>query len=363
MPPNVMRAGVPGSMASVLLALLVQGVRPSGLDIVWEPVPVHTQASFRGLSVAHDGTIWVGGTQGSVIRSTDHGATWSTDTVPGAHSFDFRGVAGVDSEIAYIAVSSADTGRIYKTSNRGQSWELQYRNERSGVFLDGIGCWSDRQCLAVGDPIAGHYFIVTTDDGGVHWTQRPMPTTPAARSGEAAFAASNTTIIVGGTGRAWIATGGGPTARVWRSVDYGATWHMAETPIAAGAASAGIFSLAFCDGQHGVAVGGNYRFPDSTGAHVALSADGGASWTPSDETHATPYMSGAACVLQGGGRPTFVAVGPGGTFVAADGVHWSRASRTGFNAVAALRGGRLIAVSGNGMVAGAGIQGSAASTR
>jgi len=363
MSPIVFRAAIPGSVASVLVSLLHVGIRPAEADIAWQPVPVQTRASFRGLSVARDGTIWVGGTQGTVIRSTDGGATWSTDTVPGAHSFDFRGVAAVDSEIAYVIVSSADTGRIYKTINHGRSWQLLYRNERPGVFLDGVGCWTGRRCLAAGDPIAGRFFVVTTDDGGTHWTQHDTSTTPAARSGEAAFAASNTTIIVGTGGRAWIATGGGSTGRVWHSADYGATWQMTETPIAAGAASAGIFSLAFCDEQHGVAVGGNYRMPDSTGAHVAISADGGDTWTSSDVTHATAYLSGAACVPQSGDHPIFVAVGPTGTFVAADGLHWSRASQDGFNAVAALRGRRLVAVSGDGVVATASSQGLAARPR
>jgi hypothetical protein len=43
-------------------------------------------------------------------------------------------------------------------------------------------------------------------------------------------------------------------------------------------------------------------------------------------------------------------VGPAGTFAASDGVHWSRASRSGFNAVA-FAAGALVAVGDKGSVA------------
>ena len=340
-------AFIPGAIVA-LLTRLAPGSPVS--SIKWHQVNLQTRSSFRGLGVATDGTIWVGGTQGTVIRSGDGGLTWTVDTVPGARSFDFRGVAAVDSATAYAAVSSADTARIYKTVDGGRSWQLQYRDERPGVFLDGVACWRERRCIAAGDPIAAHFLILTTEDGGAHWAQRDSSTTPRARSGEAAFAASNSSLIVGSGGRAWLATGGGPSGRVWRTSDYGLTWRVGETPITAGNASAGIFSLAFCDVQHGVAVGGNYRTPDSSGVHVALSANGGESWTMGDSAHTTPYLSGAACLDAKQAPRTFVAVGPAGTFVSAGGSHWERGAQEALNAVAALPRGRLVAVGGNGVV-------------
>jgi photosystem II stability/assembly factor-like uncharacterized protein len=345
-------ASVPLGLSAVLALMLSQGSGRARLtDIRWQPATIATEASFRGLSVARDGTIWVGGTDGTVLYSGDTGSTWTVDTVAGAHSFDFRGVAAIDASVAYGLVSSADTGRIYRTSDRGRTWQLLYRNEQHGVFLDGMGCWTDQRCLAAGDPVAGYFLIVTTEDGGAHWTQHDALAAPPARQGEAAFAASNTSVIVGSGGRAWIATGGGPTARVWRSSDYGVTWRVAETPVAAGNGSSGIFSLAFCDDQHGVAVGGNYRQPDSPGAHVGVSADGGGVWMVSDSARMTPYLSGVACGASAPGRAAYVAVGPSGTFAAMDASHWSRAARDGFNAIAVLAGQRLVAVGAKGAVA------------
>jgi photosystem II stability/assembly factor-like uncharacterized protein len=334
--------------ATLLLAGV--GTGATGQDITWRPAISGTRSSFRGLSVASDGSIWIGGTQGTVIRSTDKGTTWSVDTVPGARSFDFRGVAAIDSLTVYVAVSSADTGRIYKTADGGLTWRLQYRDERKGVFFDGVACWSAQRCLVAGDPIAGRFVIIATDDGGAHWVPRDTATGPAARPNEAAFAASNSTLIVGSGGRAWLATGGGPSARVWRTSDYGLTWRVSETPIIAGKASAGIFSLAFCDVLHGIAVGGDYRAPDSTGAHVAHTADGGETWVLVDSSHVTPYLSGTACVLPAHGPPTFVSVGPAGSFRSVGGWRWERAAREALNAVASLPNGQLVAAGGNGTV-------------
>ena len=325
--------------------------RAPGREIGWHVVPIDTRASFRGLAVAAGGAIWVGGSQGTVIRSTDAGATWSVDSVPGARHFDLRGVAAVDASIAYVAVSSADTGRVYKTTDGGHTWQLQYRDERPGVFLDGAGCWTPLRCLAAGDPIDGHFLVVTTDDGGAHWAVHDAASSPTARSGDGAFAASNTALVLGTAGRAWIATGGGPTSRVWRTTDYGVMWRSAETPVGAATASAGIFSLAFCDDDKGIAVGGDYRLPDGTGAHVAVSVDGGGTWTLSDTERATPYLSGAACIGLGADGPAVVAVGPSGTYQAADAQHWARVARDGFNAVVVVHRSRLVAVGGNGVVA------------
>jgi photosystem II stability/assembly factor-like uncharacterized protein len=340
----------PGLGAAMLLAWASLAAHAQPEQVSWQPVDTHSTASFRGLSVARDGSVWVGGAHGTVLRSTDAGHTWTTDSVAGASTLDFRGVAAIDSTTAYAMVSAFDTGRIYKTTDHGRSWTMQYRDERPGVFLDGIACWDGRRCVAAGDPMAGHFVIVTTDDGGTHWSRLGPSASPSAATGEATFAASNTSVIVAPGGRAWIATGGGAQARVWRSSDFGATWRVADTPLAAGSASAGAFSLAFCD--NGVVVGGNYKAPDGTGAHVAFSTDGGTTWKASDEAHVTPYLSAVTCHPSSGGA-RWVAVGPTGTFSAADGLHWSRASRSGFNAVAFVGDG-LVAVGDKGSVAWAG---------
>src|SRR5581483_3734783 len=106
---------------------------------------------------------------------------------------------------------------------------------------------------------------------------------PAALPGEAAFAASGSCLIARGEADAWFVTGGGKAARVFRSTDRGRSWEASETPVAAGAASAGAFSIAFRDREHGMIVGGDYKKPDEAGATAAFTSDGGKTWTLLDK--------------------------------------------------------------------------------
>jgi len=64
-----------------------------------------------------------------------------------------------------------------------------------------------------------------------------------------------------------------------RTADGGVTWAIAEAPVAA-SPSAGIFSVAFRDSQHGMTVGGDYKKETDATANAASTADGGVTWTP-----------------------------------------------------------------------------------
>ena len=323
-------------IALLATAYTLVALTPSPLHAQWTAASVNVRASFRGLSVAPDGTIWLGGTHGTILRSTDAGSSWETDSIAGASSFDLRGVAAIDSRSAYAMVAKADTGRVYKTTDAGHTWRLQYRDERKGVFLDGIECWDPSRCLAAGDPIDGRFLVIATQDGGTHWAQLATADAPTAIAGEGIFAASASSVVIGSGGRAWIATGGGQAARVWRSSDYGAHWQVSATPLTAGTASAGVFSIAICRDGRVIAVGGDYRAPKQTGSHVAVSTDDGATWIAGDPKQVTPYLSGATCAALLG-KTIIVAVGPDGSFISSDAQQWVRVGTAGFNAVAVAR--------------------------
>ncbi|NIP79443.1 MAG: oxidoreductase, partial [Gemmatimonadetes bacterium] len=98
-----------------------------------------------------------------------------------------------------------------------------------------------------------------------------------ALDGEAGFAASGTAIAVAGDRHAWIGTGAGPRARVYRTADAGKSWDAVDTPLPAGP-TAGIFGVAFRDTLNGVAVGGDYTDTTSAALNVLRTRDGGRSW-------------------------------------------------------------------------------------
>ena len=120
---------------------------------------------------------------------------------------------------------------------------------------------------------------------------------------------------------------------MFRSTDGGESWKAASTPITAGNASSGIFSIAFKDSKNGVIVGGDYRKESETGDNVATTTDGGATWTPAKGPRPTGFRSAVAYVARARGL-MLVAVGPSGSDYSLDnGASWVSLGGPGFHAV------------------------------
>ena len=322
-------------LATTALPLLVALV-PAATGAQWAPQSSGTDAELRGLSVVGPRVVWVSGTRGRFARTIDGGATWRVDSIAGASALDLRAIHALDARRAWaISAGPAEEGKanIYATTDGGARWTRQWFTEQRGVFLDAIAFWDARHGIAMSDPVDGRFYVLTTDDGGATWTRVPPERLPPALPGEAAFAASGSCLAIRGARSAWIATGGGATARVFRSTDRGRSWAVAETPVAAGAASAGIFSLAFRDARHGVAVGGDFTKPRERTPNVALTSDGGRTWRRARGPLPAGYMS-AVTYVPGAAGPTLVAVGLAGTARSLDGGEsWTMTDSTAYNSV------------------------------
>ncbi|QDV37575.1 WD40/YVTN/BNR-like repeat-containing protein [Tautonia plasticadhaerens] len=312
------------------IVILVTGVCPAQ----WEPQDSGTEARLRGLGVVSRDVAWASGSGGTVLRTTDGGKTWTPRPVPGAPSLDFRDIEAIDADTAHLlSIGEGEQSRIYKTIDGGESWGLQYTNRDPDGFLDAIAFWDAEHGLALGDPVNGRFIVLTTDDGGRNWEPIPAEGMPPALPGEAAFAASGTCLVVHGEDDAWFATGGGGVARVFRSADRGRTWTAHETPVRAGNTASGLFSIAFRDADHGVAVGGDYQEPGKTGGFVALTCDGGKTWRLAQGEPPSGYRSAVAYV-PGLETPTLIAVGPTGSDISVDGGEsWRPLGEQGFHAV------------------------------
>ena len=308
-----------------------------------------TTASLRGLSVVNRNVAWASGAGGTVVRTSDGGNTWHASNVPGAEALDFRDVQAFDPRTA-ILLSAGEPAKIYKTTDGGQSWTERYANETPGVFFDAMAFWDRRHGIAFSDPIDGRLLIITTDDAGDSWRESPKDSAPATLDGEAGFAASGTCLAVQGQSNVWIGLGGA-AARVLRSTDRGRTWNVSTTPILSGAASRGIFSIAFRDDRHGVIVGGDYQQELLAQGNVAWTDDGGMTWTLVTDSPPAGYRSCVAYVA-GIGTPTWVAVGPTGSDISTDdGRTWRAIGTTGYHAVAFAADGTGWAIGANGSLA------------
>jgi photosystem II stability/assembly factor-like uncharacterized protein len=305
---------------------------------------VNTTASFRGLSVVNPNVVWASGTGGTVIRTLDGGKTWDVIKVPEADKLDFRDIEAFDANTAYIlSIGNGDSSRIYKTIDGGKTWKLQFRNANEKAFFDAIACWDRKNCIAMSDPVDGHYPLMQTTDGE-NWTPIVSNQMPTARDGEAAFAASGTCLITQGRSTAFLVSGG-TDARVFRSQDRGVTWTVANAPIVKGTSGSGIFSIAMLNEKTGVIVGGNYEKPKENVSNFALTTDAGVSWI--SHTGPNGYRSGLTYV----GESTIIAVGTSGSDISNDGgITWRPAGTEDLNAVQAKGKNAVWAVGPKGMV-------------
>jgi hypothetical protein len=120
---------------------------------------------------------------------------------------------------------------------------------------------------------------------------------------------------------------------VYRSTDGGHHWKVAPTPISSGDSS-GIFAVAFRNGLQGLAIGGDFANPATAPRSLALTADGGRTWTlVGDAAAPDAYRSGATWIPHTAG--TALAVGLTGSDISTDGgFSWRRFDRGSFDAVA-----------------------------
>ena len=316
----------------------------------WQAQRVDTEAGFRGLSVVGN-VVWASGTGGVFVKTTNGGQTWRVGHVAGAEKLDFRDIEAFSAQVAYLlSIGPGESSRIYKTTDGGDNWTLQFQNTEKDAFFDALAFWDERHGLALSDPIRGRFYLVRTDDGGAHWTPVAPEGMPPAVAGEGGFAASGTCLITRGKGQAFIVSGG-TAARVYHSSNRARTWAVVDTPILKGPASAGVFSIAFADDSHGLIVGGDYQKPEATEKNAALTSDGGHSWKLLTMKPPTGFRSSVA-FAPGRRRRTVLAVGSAGTDVSNDGgLTWVNLDKENFNAVAFDHSGVAWAVGPKGHVA------------
>lgn len=319
----------------------------------WKVQTSGIDTNLRGISVAHDRSakdtpawaVWTSGSNGVILESDDQGKTWARLRVEGGESLDFRGIVAFSHSSAYVISSGeGEKSRIYKTTDSGKSWKLQYTDKRKEFFLDSIACLSERECLALGDPIDGKFDLLKTSDGE-HWNSLPTDNMPPALGGEGAFAASNSCIVLKGN-EIYFGTGG-PAARVFHSSDSGLTWTVSRTPIVQGNASSGIFALAFDGNNRLIAIGGDYKQPEYSERVAAYSSDNGKIWQlaakqPGGFRSAVAYLDNGQ----------WIATGPAGEDVSTDGgLHWKHTDSLNLNALTILDVNRGWGVGARGTVA------------
>ncbi len=203
------------------------------------------------LSTSHtvDGNpVWAAGSGGILISSTNGGETWSNLN------------SGITETIKSIKFVSDLTGfmlaqnKIYKTSDGGSTWSLNY-TATTGISLNDIPAF-DSDNLAVAGSSKNIY---RTTNGGVSWVN----TTVGSDDNNAIFALPGTSI-------AFI---GGKSGKIYKSTDKCSTWNTGSS------AALTVSSIYFTSSSVGWAVG--------NAGKIFKTTDGGGTWIQDFESLTT----------------------------------------------------------------------------
>jgi photosystem II stability/assembly factor-like uncharacterized protein len=319
-----------------------------------------TDASFRGIHTVGGGIVWASGTNGTVLRTEDSGYMWQSCSMPpGAEKLDFRGIWAWDEDDAIVMSSGpGDQSRLYRTTDGCSHWKLVFTNPDKDGFWDAIVFWKNikgnitalgqEAGILLGDPVQGHFTRFEIENrGDEFFRSKDLESTPAL-NGEGAFAASNSSVALGKRFQqgihpiAWFGTGGKSGPRIYRLEGTFAEvsnyrpellnhhWTAVSVPLASGNASSGVFSLAFRDDQHGMAVGGDYQKPNDSTGTAAWTADGGQHWTAA----AKPPHGYRSTVAWDENVKAWIAAGPNGSDISYDdGKTWASLDNGNWNAI------------------------------
>lgn len=224
---------------------------------------------------------------------------------------EIRSIAQTKDYIFLLPIANPAT--LYKISKQDNLQEIVYAEQNEKVFYDSMQFKDEFKGMAMGDPTADCLSVLITQDGGNSWQKVSCDKLPKVVDGEAAFAASNTNLIL--TKSKVYMVSGGKKSRLFSSTDFGKTWQVFETPIVQGEAMTGIFSADFYNDKLGFITGGNYEKPDDNSNNKAITFDGGKTWKHVGINAGFGYGSCIQFIPNTGGR-ALVSVG-------ASGVHYS----------------------------------------
>ena len=302
----------------------------NGRTLSWELKPTGSQARLRGLSVVNGNVVWASGSLGTVLRTTNAGASWQSVGPPGTDALQYRDIQAFNpNEAVILSIGNGTDSRIYVTADGGAHWTQTFSNPDPDAFYDCMTFFDRQHGLALSDPVGGKFRIIATDDGGASW-HVVAADMPAALAGEFAFAASGQCLVSHGGRNAWFATGGGAEARVFRSSDRGQSWKVSSTGMTSGP-SAGIFALAFRNNDDGLAVGGDFAAPNTAPKGLALTFSAGAHWQVVPDADAPNEYRSSATWING---TDALAVGPTGSDVSFNrGRNWEEFDGGSFDTV------------------------------
>jgi len=270
------------SSVSILLAVLIAGSIFTGCrkENPEEPEPpaqngwvAQTSGTAEELFNVHfadanTGTII--GDDGTILCTSDGGATWSTRVCPYAeYGVILSGVAFADGKNATI--TGQVTLLMLRTTDGGVSWLPQKTGldyTHSPMLRDVTYPDANLGIAIVFDPWSAPMIIRTTN-GGADWNKQYLPVDPWGGFYAVSFPTTDIGYLVGDQGA------------ILRSGDGGVSWSLQDSGV-----TEHVYDVSFADANTGFAIAGDRVLVGDTTEHryhqwstILRTTDGGAVWT------------------------------------------------------------------------------------
>jgi photosystem II stability/assembly factor-like uncharacterized protein len=275
-------------MKQIIVFLFVIASSAQNKQVVFESkVLSESKLSCRAIYIDNE-KVWMGmdkGRYGFYDKKKDTTLIKEIQSV--ARTTEFRSIAGTKEAIYILSVGNP--AMLIRIDKKTLEETVVYKEEHEKVFYDSMQFVNHLNGFAMGDPIENCLAFLKTNDGGKTWQKVNCDVLPKVSEGEAAFATSNTNLII--KGKSIFMVSGGKKSRVFISEDFGATWNVYETPIVQGETMTGIFTADFYNEKIGIIAGGNYEKQDQNWANKAITKNGGKTWKLIADKEAFGYAS------------------------------------------------------------------------
>lgn len=256
---------------------------------------IKVKDNLYGVDCVSDQQCWAVGAFGTIVHTSDGGATWQRQ---GSHSTEsIYDVDFVDDQQGWVVGRS---GLIIHTADGGDTWERQKSNTDKHLFA--VAFVDANVGIAAGDWGA----IVATEDGGKTWTDRHLPEDVILN--DVTMVDDSHGYIVGELGKVFATEDGGATwterpndvqkslfgvyfldrnhgfavgidALIIETTDAGATWRVLNGSTEVRALEQVGFAMAYDNPSlYGIAVEGQHAFAVGEVGAIFLSTDGGQTW-------------------------------------------------------------------------------------
>jgi len=222
------------SLALLNLTLYSQWVEQ---NVIPHPPPLNSVYAFSsdfGFAAADSGKI---------LRTSNAGINWSTFQISLFGNFPVQSIQAITQDTLFCICNNPPVGRIYKSTNSGTSWVLNYQRN-SGIFYD-LKFINSFTGYVYGQPSSLLWFVARTTNGGITWDSN-LTRPPADNPFDTGFPNALHLLFTGQI-NIWFGTS---AQKIFYSQNGGFGWLPQPAP-----GSPVIFSITFLDLNSGFAGG------------------------------------------------------------------------------------------------------------